>query len=132
MAAHPLLYLLKLLKGRTLPGAWIHLEILKKKKKTKQKTKETQSTVARPGSLVRQRFIYVSGSLPVIHHLLQPSEHPEESNDSLWAVIRAACQHKVQVVMVFTPAVQALGYSWKSMLTAAERNTALFFVARNL
>lgn len=35
MAAHPLLYLLKLLKGRTLPGAWIHLEILKKKKKRK-------------------------------------------------------------------------------------------------
>lgn len=31
MATHPLLYLLKLLKGRTLPGAWIRSEILKKK-----------------------------------------------------------------------------------------------------
>lgn len=107
MAAHPFLYLLKLLKGRTLPGAWIHLEILRKKKK-KKTPKETESTVACPGSLVRQRFIYISGSLPVIHHLLQPSEHPEESTNSLWAVIRAVCLHKVRVVTVFTPAVQAL------------------------
>ena len=88
--------------------------------------------MACPGSLVRQRFIYVSSSLPVIHHLVEPSEHPEESSDSLWAMIRAICQHRVQVLTVFTPAVQALGCSWKSMLTAAERNTALFFVARNL
>ena len=107
MATHSLFYLLKLLKGRTLPGAWIHLEILKKKIKNKT-PKETQSIVAFPGSLVRQRFIYVSSSLPVIHHLVQPSEHPEESSDSLWAVIRAICQHRVQVLTVFTPAVQAL------------------------
>lgn len=67
--------LMRLLQGKTLQRALIHLE----KYNTQKKDSSKLLVLIHPHG---RDFVNIFGSLPFINHLLQRSEHEEESNES--------------------------------------------------